>query len=147
MTIPLSRAKQVCTTSEYALVLASSHKKVQELTPSRIKPKIERARKMRDKFRSLAASQRREARGKQDPRRSTPASDNERTELKAQIFQESLERLEKGLKDAEAPATATAKTTARKKTKTASKMTASPGATKKKTSAAAGKAKGGGMAI
>lgn len=139
MTIKLSKARQLCTTNEYNLILWSSQKKVQELTPSQLKQKIDRARKLRDKYRKLAQSQRREARGKQAPRRTRAAMGNENTEIKAQVFAESLDRFEKALAKAEGTSTTTKKTTKKTAKKSSKNTTAKKKTTKKKSTTAAAK--------
>lgn len=101
MAIPLSRTRQYCTTAETELVLWSTLKRVGELTPARLRQKIDRARKLRDKYRDLAAQQRRESRGKDSPRGKRASQSNEATVLKQQIFAEALERFEKALAKAD----------------------------------------------
>lgn len=107
MAISRSTAARLCTTQEMQLVDASFPAKSRELTPSRLRQKIERARKLRDKYTDLARRQRLEARGKAEPRRSRPAARNDNTLRKAQLFEEVLERfqsrLDAGRADAGAP--------------------------------------------
>jgi hypothetical protein len=104
MAISLSSARRLCTAPELELVESSRASHLKQLTPARIRQKITRARRLRDKYRDLAKRQRLEARGKSAPRRSRPAQGQENTQRKAQLFQEVLERFEAGLPRVEAAA-------------------------------------------
>jgi hypothetical protein len=94
--MPISRptAQRLCTKPEFELVEASFPARAKQLTPARLRQKVVRARKLRDKYRDLAKRQRLEARGKRAPQRSRPAQGNENTDRKAQLFQETLDRFE-----------------------------------------------------
>ncbi|MCC5786078.1 MAG: hypothetical protein JJU33_05195 [Phycisphaerales bacterium] len=105
MAINMQRARTLCTASEYELVRASGKREIGTLTPARLRQKVSRARKLRDKYRSLAARQTGEMRGKRAPRSGKPAGDNRNTETKAELFQEALDRFEEALaKTGETPA-------------------------------------------
>lgn len=98
--MPISRtsAQRLCTKPEFELVDASFPARVKELTPGRLRQKVARARKLRDKYRDLSKRQRLEARGKRAPQRSRPAQGHENTDRKAELFQETLERFETQLR-------------------------------------------------
>jgi hypothetical protein len=118
MAITRITAQRLCTAPEFELFEASLPPSAKQLTPGRLRQKVTRARRLRDKYRDLAKRQRLEARGKRAPQRARPAQGQENTERKAQLFQETLERFETQLRrtatDA-APATAgTAKTKSQK---------------------------------
>jgi len=100
-TIPARLVRQLCTAQEAALVSASRERGVKDDSPAKLLRKLERARALRDKFRDLAERQRREARGKQAPRRSVASKGNDRTLLKQQLFAETVENLERRLSAAE----------------------------------------------
>lgn len=102
MSISPSKARSLCTESEYNLVKWSSPRSVKTLSPSKLKDKIDRARRLRDKFRDLAKKQRGEARGKRKPTGARAAQGNERTVLKAELFDQTLDRFQKALERAEA---------------------------------------------
>jgi hypothetical protein len=106
-------AKRLCTDREFELVEASMPAHVRQLTPSALRQKIERARKLRDKYRDLAKRQRLEARGKRRPSGTRPAQGNENTERKAEIFDEVLDRFQAASKQPPAT-TASAKQSAAK---------------------------------
>lgn len=132
MAITMQRAKTLCTSSEFELVKASGAKEIGSLTPARLRQKVSRARKLRDKYRSLASRQTGEMRGKRAPRSGRPAADNRNTEAKAELFQETLDRFEQALA---ASADAPAGTPAHKKvTRRRSATTATDAAPAKKTS-------------
>jgi hypothetical protein len=123
MVITINRAKALCTSSELDLVHWSKSPRASELTPARLKQKIDRARKLRDKQRDLADRQRREARGKQGPRGKRPSKGNDTTREKQQLFQETLERFEAAMAKRRAAAE-----------KAATKKVSKKKASKKKTS-------------
>ena len=57
MTIPLSKAKEVCTSSEYALVSASRAPKLNKLSPEQTRRLAGRARRALVKWRDLSRTQ------------------------------------------------------------------------------------------
>ncbi|MHA1571528.1 MAG: hypothetical protein ACTSWM_06880 [Alphaproteobacteria bacterium] len=97
MPIKTPQARQVCTKTELDLYMASLAREVKKFPMSRLKQKVVRSRKLRDKYRALATQQEREARGKGAPRRRRPAQGAERTRRKEQLFAETLERFDKQL--------------------------------------------------
>jgi hypothetical protein len=92
--ISRATASRLCTRPELDLVEASYPANAKLLSPARLRQKVGRARKLRDKYRDLARRQRSESRGKSAPRRSRPAAGHENTNRKAQLFTEVLERFE-----------------------------------------------------
>ena len=141
--IRTSEAKQLCTKTEFELFSTSQSQAVKGLSEAELRKKIQRSRTARDKYRSLAQRQRREARGKQQPRASRPSKSAQRTVRKQQLFDEILTRYQKRLtairgKSSRASTTKTAIKKAPKKAakkKTASKKSAakkSAAKTKKK---------------
>ena len=122
MPVRTPEARQLCTKTELELYQAGLARAVKTLTPTRLKSKTGRARKLRDKYRQLADSQDREARGKQEPRRRRIAKGSTRTRRKEKLFAETLQRfqdrlatVEKEKKRAEKKKVA-AKATTKKKT-------------------------------
>ncbi|MDJ0955912.1 MAG: hypothetical protein QNI91_03585 [Arenicellales bacterium] len=140
--MPLSStvARQLCTKAELQLFKESLARNVKNLDTRSLKARLARARKLRDKYFSLAHQQDREIRGKQPPRRSRVVRGNENTRKKAQLFQEALARFEKRQKELEAASAASTKSRAKKKPvkKTSRKNTANAVSktTKKKKTAA-----------
>jgi hypothetical protein len=91
MAISPAKAKALCTASELSLVTASSKQQVMLLSMPQLRQKVERARKLRDKWRDQAAKQRRAAQAKHGARQ---ASGNKRSAEKAELFAEVLARFE-----------------------------------------------------
>lgn len=142
--MPISRAsaQRLCTSPEFDLVEASFPANAKQLTPSRLRQKVARARRLRDKYRDLAKRQRLEARGKRAPQRSRPAQGHENTDRKAQLFQETLDRFETQLQRMDAaPSDAAQKRPPKKPTTGASGTSRASGA--KSTTARTGAQKGG----
>ncbi|MGP1345916.1 MAG: hypothetical protein ACTS3F_04505 [Phycisphaerales bacterium] len=105
MTITLKQARPLCTKSEIELVEWSTPRRIKELDASRLRQKLARARKLRDKFRDLGDSQKRQIRGKESrASRGGPAQDNRNTRLKQELFEETAERFEAALTKREAAA-------------------------------------------
>lgn len=92
--VRIAEARRLATDSELELYRQSSTRQVGRFSAAQLKSKVRRARSLRDKYRRLAESQAREARGKQPARRGAPAAGNENTQRKAQMFSEVLERFE-----------------------------------------------------
>ncbi|TVQ76283.1 MAG: hypothetical protein EA380_09020 [Phycisphaeraceae bacterium] len=128
MAISLRQARPYLSSSEAELVHWSTSKRVEALTPARLRQKLDRARKLRDKYRGLGDRQRREARGKQSPRGQRGAEGNSATRMKQELFSETAERFEKALEAAGTPLKQRPKKTERKAAKKVSKKA---GVTKK----------------
>jgi hypothetical protein len=92
--ISRATASRLCTRPELDLVDASYPANAKLLSPGRLRQKVGRARKLRDKYRDLARRQRSESRGKSEPRRSRPAAGHDNTTRKAELFAEVLDRFE-----------------------------------------------------
>ena len=135
------KAREVLTKPELDLYLNSLARAVKQIPHGRLKQKVVRARTLRDKYRGLAARQRREARGKAQPRGSRAAQTNERTKLKQQIFTEVLERYQAALKAAPKPASKKSKPAPgrKRKVKAQKKKARKKAAPRKKAKAAAKK--------
>jgi hypothetical protein len=97
MAISRSIAARLCTKPEFELVEASFPPAVKQLTSGRLRQKVERTRRIRDKYRDLSKRQRLESRGKAESSRGRPAQGNGNTERKATLFDETLNRFEKQL--------------------------------------------------
>lgn len=101
MAISKSNAKSLCTQREWEHLSQSWNPELSQVTPGRLRQKVQRARTLRDKFRDLARQQSGEARGKREPRSTRPAQGNQNTKRKAQIFDEALERFQARLAEVE----------------------------------------------
>jgi hypothetical protein len=87
-------ARPLCTNAEYTLFTASLTGSVTELTPAQLRSKIERTRKLRDKYRDLFKRQRLANRARTGTKKGDRPSTNERTQDKATLFDEALGRFE-----------------------------------------------------
>ena len=74
-----------------------------QLSPSELQDLITRLRSARDRARRIARQQKREIRGKADPKGVTPARENAGTEAKAEILVEALKRVSDALRKLKAP--------------------------------------------
>jgi hypothetical protein len=98
MPVTRAQAKEICTKPEYEMVESSFRPAITSLTPARLRSKVERSRKLQDKYRELAQKQNRESKEQQGHARGTA---NQRTEQKARLFAETRERFEKRLAETE----------------------------------------------
>jgi hypothetical protein len=98
MPVTRAQAKEICTKPELELVESSFRPLINELTAAKLRSKVERSRKLQDKFRQLAEKQNRETKETQPVRTRTA---NQRTERKARLFVETRERFEKRLAEVE----------------------------------------------
>lgn len=109
----LSKAKSICTTAEWQLLYQSTEKRIEVLSESRLRSKIARARKLRNKYRDLAHAQKRQTRGKGRTRGKRKVINNANTVRKQELFAAALKRLENRLqqlvKEEKAKAAATKK--------------------------------------
>lgn len=126
MAYTLKDAKTLCTKAEFELVVMAHKADLAALGAPRLRQKITRVRKLRDKFRDESARQTREARGKSDPRGGKPAQGNDRTVMKAEIFADVLGKFESAFEAARTkPAAAAApKKTTKKTSKKVAKKSA-----------------------
>ncbi len=91
MAISSSKAKAVCSDSEWSLVVSSGKAQIKLLSAPQLRQKKERARKLRDKWRDQAQKQRRAAQAKKGARQTSSSA---RSDEKAELFQEVLSRFE-----------------------------------------------------
>jgi hypothetical protein len=94
MPVTRSQAKEICTKDELELVESSFAPAVNALPAARLKSRIDRARKLQDKYRELERSQNRAAKDSTSGKTRTA---NARTARKARLFDETRARFEKRL--------------------------------------------------
>ncbi len=99
MATSLAQAKSLCTASELTLARASTRNEIGRYTVVQIRQKLDRARKLQDKWRDQSRSQRRASKAAQ---RSRPTDPNARSAEKAQLFREVVSRFEEQLATLEA---------------------------------------------
>jgi hypothetical protein len=93
MAVSMAKAREVCNKAEMELVESSFSPAVKRLTPARLRSKIGRTRKLADKFSDLSRRQNRATKESASSRDRA----NQRTEMKARIFSETIERFERRL--------------------------------------------------
>ena len=89
------------TKPEAELVLSSAPSNVRELDARQLRTRIQRARRMIDKYEGKARTQHREATGRKTPTRSRRAEGADNTRTKTRYFEQSLARFEKQLERVE----------------------------------------------
>jgi len=104
MAYTLTQARGLLTAAELAIFDQSRAGPIKELTAARLRAKVERARALRDKYRDLYRRQSVATRSAPASRRSATGGDNERTQKKATVFTEVLERFETRLAQLDAKA-------------------------------------------
>jgi hypothetical protein len=103
-TIP-SKRMSLLTEREAQLVLSSAPRNLTELSPRELRSRIQRTRRLMEKYQDQARLQRREALGRKTPTRTRRAEGNLNTRQKAEYFALTLERFEKRLAQLERKAT------------------------------------------
>jgi len=127
-----SKARSLTTKSEYEVVRRASPTHIGKLSEKQLRAGVAQSRKLRDKFKTLADRQRREARGKAAPRTGKgPANNNQNTLSKIELFDQALERYQAKLnKLTKAVKARVAATPAKKAAKPTAKKAASKPARK-----------------
>lgn len=85
--------RRLMTKEEFEFIQSLTASRLEETTPARLRQKLGRARRLRDKYRDLARRQRGEMRGKAEARSSRPARSNENTLRKVQVFDWAIDRI------------------------------------------------------
>lgn len=93
-TITSRDAAKICSKPELTLVKQSFERSLKAFTEKQLQTLISRTRKLRDKYTSEASRQAREMRGKADARGTKAATRNDRTQMKAELFDQALIRFE-----------------------------------------------------
>lgn len=96
------RDRALFTAAEAALIESSSPKRIKDLTPSRLKAQMTRARQSAEKYRDLSRRQQRETKRRSGHGRPTPPS-NARTERKATLLGDAANRFERQLERLQQP--------------------------------------------
>lgn len=116
MAISMGRAKALCTATELDVVRASTRQEIGNLTAARLRQKETQARKLRDKWRDQATSQKRSTQAKVGSR---DADYNKNSAEKAELFDEVLSRFSAQLAKQEAAGETPGPMGRRRSTKTA----------------------------
>jgi hypothetical protein len=97
--------RRLLTKEEAEFIEGLAAGRIESVAPARLRQKLGRARRLRDKYRDLARRQRGEMRGKAAARRTRPAQSNENTLRKAQVFDWAIDRITARLGEASEPTT------------------------------------------
>jgi hypothetical protein len=89
-----NHARPLCTDAEYRLFVASLGDEIGALTPAQLRSKVQRTRRLRDKYRDLLKRQRLANRARTGTKKGTRPDTNVRTADKAKLFDEALARFE-----------------------------------------------------
>lgn len=89
-----NHARPLCSDAEYKLFTASLGDEIGALTPAQLRSKIQRARRLRDKYRDLYKRQRLANRARTGTKKGARPETNVRTSDKAQLFGEALSRFQ-----------------------------------------------------
>ncbi len=108
MSVPRDREARLLSGQEGEDVAATRYPRILELAPAELRALIRRLREHRDRAQSIARQQRREMRGKAEPRGGSPARDNLGTVGKAQLLMQALKRANKELARHDEPEPASA---------------------------------------
>ena len=98
MSDPTQTDETRLTASEQEAVNLTQHPAITGLSRQELQALARRLREARYRARDIARQQRREMRGKAEPRGTTPARDNTGTLAKGQVFAEALERVTQELR-------------------------------------------------
>lgn len=101
MTYDRTEAKKLLTVAELELFDAGRSTAIRKLTKPELRSKLERSRKVRDKYRDLFRRQRLAIRAEVGSKAGTKGQANERTRQKEEIFAESVVRFETRIKEIE----------------------------------------------
>ena len=125
MRLTSTSVQRLLNASERALVDSVSASAIADLTPARLRSKIERTRRLKDKYATQARARGRAARGKAASSRAATRTDRETMAAKVEVFDAVLDRLTRQLEKAERrTARATTKTAKTAKTVKSAKKTA-----------------------
>ncbi|WP_037450046.1 hypothetical protein [Skermanella stibiiresistens] len=97
MGIPISAEKRMLASNEFEIVERTHYPNICGLSKKELSDVLRVLRDYRSKARDRAQQQRREMRGKAEPRGIAPASDNSGTETKRKIFTGALKRVNREL--------------------------------------------------
>jgi hypothetical protein len=89
-----NHARPLCTDAEYKLFTASLQGEIARLTGTQLHSKIQRARRLRDKYRDLYKRQRLANRARTGTKKGARPETNQRTADKVKLFDQALNRFE-----------------------------------------------------
>lgn len=92
MSMTAEAERRALTAAEFELVRQTHHPAIRGLSREQLGEVVRRLRDHRDRARDISRQQRRELRGKAEPRGTAPATDNSGTKLKAQMLAGAVKR-------------------------------------------------------
>jgi len=98
MSLPISTEQRMLTEAEFEVVKQTHYPDICDLRKDGLAETARRLRDYRDKAGDVSRQQRREMRGKSEPRGARPAKDNTGSSMKKQIFASALRRVNRELK-------------------------------------------------
>jgi hypothetical protein len=98
MAMSIRDERRLLTAAEFEAVEPTHHPAIDALPREELAAAERRLRGFRDKARDIARGQRREMRGKAEPRGAAPARDDTGTRRKTQVFAQALKRVRKALR-------------------------------------------------
>lgn len=107
MAYNLTHARALCSADELALFDDSRAEPIRRLDAGQLRRRIERTRALRDKYRDLYQRQRRQTRSRTGSKGGVSGRANERTQKKATLFDQVLERFQARLQELERSAVRT----------------------------------------
>lgn len=113
--------RRLMTKDEAEFIQGLAVGRIERITPARLRQKLERARRLRDKYTDLARRQGGEMRGKASPRSTRPARSNANTLRKVQVFDWAIDRINSQLQAGDDEAAASP---GRERTRASSEYTA-----------------------
>lgn len=93
MKLSRDAVRRLTTKAEAEFLEGLAAGRIEKITPARLRQKLDRARRLRDKYRDLARRQAGEARGKASPRSTRPARSNANTLRKVQLFDWAIDQI------------------------------------------------------
>ncbi|WP_029007868.1 hypothetical protein [Azospirillum halopraeferens] len=101
MSVPMATEKRMLTANEFEAVRKTHYPDICAMGRDDLVETAKLLREYRNKARDVSRRQRREMRGKADPRGARPAADNTGTSMKKQIFASALKRLNSEIRRAD----------------------------------------------
>jgi len=94
MTLSLTAVRKLTTKDEAAFLESLQPGRIEETTPARLRQKLGRARRLRDKYKDLSRRQGGQMRGKAAPTGQRPAQSNDNTLRKMELFEWAIAQIE-----------------------------------------------------
>jgi hypothetical protein len=97
MSIPIATERSLLSHDEFEAIKATHYPAISGLSAEELRSTLRDIRQRRDKARTIARQQRRELRGKSEPRGNSPARDDTQAMRRKQVFAQAVKRLNREL--------------------------------------------------